>query len=111
MNRAIAAVLLAGSIAICLPTGVFAQGGGGKGSPMSAPTAPSPMMASCTVKSVDANAMTFNCGRVVYEVTTNTVFQLGSAGTSFSNLTVGMAVTVTYQSSGSNNVAASVTSP
>src|SRR5258705_489423 len=110
MKRAIAVAACTGVMVFSPLSYLFAQAGGGKGGAGAtmmapAPMAQAPLMASCTVGSVDSKNLTFVCSGESYGVSTATVFQLGSAGTRFAGLKAGMAVTVTYHSVGSSELA------
>ena len=120
MNRSIASAALICGFLLAVPTIACAQLGGGKGGAKSA-TAPmlgsSPSLpVSCKVDAVDAKAFQFSCtgqqGSQTYQVYSTTVFQLGTAGSSFYDLKTGMAVQVQTHISGTTIVADSVaTSP
>ena len=112
MKRAIAVALL-GIFVLSLPTIVFAQVSGGKPKPNSMTVAPTSLTATCTVGSVDSKSSSFTCtsstGGKTYQFSSATVFQLGDAGSSGSNLKSGMTVQIQYHTTGVTLVADTVT--
>ena len=109
MNRSLTIALSSTFIVLSFAASVQARAGkAGFGPPaMARPF----LIADCTVRAIDLKTMRFVCDALSIQVSETTAFQFGNVKSSFSNLKVGKAVTITYLTSDTSNVADSVTAP